>query len=100
MLLGTCENIDACLSYKTVRDGVKLRLVGTLLLRGPPTYADDIGRLLPNFLVLPLAKQFDHGKQWLEAVGSDGVDSSFFIDGEVYSNSKEHPFQMLKNNLF
>jgi hypothetical protein len=58
-LVKTCNRVDAYLSYKTVRCGERTRLFGIIVLRGPPTIADDIGRLFPNFNLTPMTGEFD-----------------------------------------
>ena len=96
-LLDVADKIDACLKYKTVMDGAKYRLVGFLVLRGRPTYAADIGRLLPNFNVTFLSCRFDDGYDWIGQVRLDG---GVFVDGPVFQNYKDHPFVGLKRALF
>ena len=98
LLRGVCERINASLGYKTVRDGVRIRLVGFISLRGPPTIADDIGRLLPNFLVTKLGCKHVDGFHWMAEVASD--DGSLLVDGVVTHHYKEHPFKTVKTRLF
>lgn len=99
LLRGTCERIDATLAYKTVRDASKVRLMGFLILRGPRTFSDDIGRLLPNFLVTALTSDIDDVWHWLE-VSPKSCGDVFFIDGEVFFNGCSHPFYDIKRMLF
>lgn len=98
-LRGVCEMIDAHLAYKTVRDASRIRLIGCLVLRGPRTVADDIGCLLPNFLVTAMTSDVDDIWHWFE-VSSSKTDGSFFIDGEIFFNNHSHPFDDLKRVLF
>lgn len=98
LLVETCDRIDACLGYKTVRDGWKVRLIGFLILRGPSTIEDDLGRLFPNFLLTPLGHEFHGACDWLASQRMD--DGHWFIDAEPQFNNKEHPFEMLRVRLF
>lgn len=93
LLVMTSEAINASLVYKTFRTLTTVRLVGFLILRGPTTVSQDIGRLLPNFLVTWLGEQFDDGYHWLNAHHPT-------IDGEIHFNQRGHPFGDLKKKLF
>ena len=97
-LVDTCEKIEACLAYKTVRDGWRVVLTGFFILRGPSTIQDDIRRLFPNFLLTNLSLQYQESLEWLVGAKLEGL--PFFQDGEIFSNGKEHPFQSVKKNLF
>lgn len=89
LLVGTCSKVDAYLSYKTVRDGGKVRLFGIIVLRGPSTIADDIGQLFPNFNLTPMVGEFDDNFERLMSSGG----------GEVIHHN-EHPFFGLRRALF
>jgi len=97
-LLETCQKFDICLSYRTKRDVKRGRsvLTGFLVLRGPRTYADVLGRLFPNFLVAPLSGRHENGFDWMRAYGGDHL-----IDDEpVFFDCKEHPYASVKKRLF
>ena len=98
LLIDMCQKHDFMLAYKTVRDGWKIRLHGMLVMRGPPTVADDIMNLLPNFMVTPLSEEFTDGIDWVCSIQSG--EGHFFIDGEILFNGKEHPFVDVKRSLF
>lgn len=88
-LVRTCKEIDAFLSYKTVRDGKVVRLFGIIVLRGPSTISDDIGRLFPNFNLTSMGGEFDSNfGRFMESAGGDVVQHN------------EHPFFALRRALF
>jgi hypothetical protein len=89
-LVKTCNRVDAYLSYTTVRCGEKTRLFGIIVLRGPPTIADDIGRLFPNFNLTPMTGEFDANFERLMGVTS----------GDDVIQHNEHPFFSLRRALF
>lgn len=82
MLVRTCERIDACVAYVTIKDGGDRRLTGFLVLRGPRTYADKLMPLFPNFLIKAVksANYFD-------------VPAGYVWRGDL-------PFQDIKRRLF
>ena len=91
------HNINADLGFKTVSVGGREVLYGFLTLHGPATIADDIGNLLPNFLVHCLVDSYLTGFDWLDAV--QGYET-FFFQTATFVNGKGHPFQKLKARLF
>ena len=88
-LVDICNRIDAWTIYKTTREGVVVRLVGFIALRGPRTVAADIGRLLPNFLVTVVSPKIEDMEAWL-------LDD----ECEIFFNGIGHPFEDIKKKLF
>ena len=91
-LLRVATMIDATVFYKTMQDPVTTthRLIGTLILSGPPAYPEQIGRMLPNFLVSKLHRQFPEGVYWMDWIG---------LDGRMHSN-RARPLESVKVKLF
>lgn len=97
MLVGTCNNIDAAVYLKTVREKWSYKLISVIILRGVTTDAADLARLLPNFLVSEF-KAYDPDDPILWLTKFPRMTGS--LDGSVYNNHRGHPYQTVKKRLF
>lgn len=99
LLASVAERFDVFVAYKTSRQLAKFRqvviyrLVGFLVLRGPPTVAGVIGKLLPNFLVTKL-----HGCYHKAVRNFNSFDGTLGVTPAFYLNV--HPYDSVKMKLF
>ena len=84
LLVDGSVRIDACLGYKTVTGGGEKRLVGFLVLRGPPAFPSKLCAHFPNFLI----KRLDGRMDW------DAVEEAF---DSVHG---DHPWKSIRKTLF
>jgi hypothetical protein len=66
LLVQVCKNINAALFYVTVNERGKPKLIGYFVLRGPRTYADDLARIFPNFLITAMQASEDLNEEEFE----------------------------------
>lgn len=88
LLATVCRNIDAYWGYRVFRDGLRVRLSGFLVLRGPRTFVDDIERLFPNFLFINMIGSFEYNFDCVNQHNNKIIGPG------------DHPFDGIKVNLF
>lgn len=94
-LLQVSHFIDAALSFKTVRGLWGSKLVAALVLRGPVAPVPVIDSMFQTVKVSSLPVGFNTCEEWLGA-----RDDVFWIDGEVFTNGRCHPFLSVARKLF
>lgn len=91
-LVATSQKVNGYLRMRTRIDRTgRLRLAAVLVLRGPRTWADDMRRMFPNFLVIPMNKRCDL---------FDKLDRAFDSTNDGVTVKGEHPYENVRTRLF
>lgn len=91
-IVATAQKVNGYLRMRTKTDrSGRLRLAAVLILRGPRTWADDMRRMFPNFLVLPMNRRVDL---------FDKLDRAFDSTNDYVTVEGRHPYEEVRTNLF